>query len=83
VGIARAIVTDPTIVVCDEPTGALDAKSADNALSLLDLLRAELGKTILMVTHDPHAAERAQRIILLEKGRIVGSDAKKKAAVAV
>jgi putative ABC transport system ATP-binding protein len=75
VGIARAIVTDPTIVVCDEPTGALDAKSADNALSLLDLLRAELGKTILMVTHDPHAAERAQRVIHLEKGRIVGADA--------
>jgi len=82
VGIARAIVTDPTIVVCDEPTGALDAKSADNALSLLDLLRAELGKTILMVTHDPHAAERAQRIIHLEKGRIVGGDTRTKAAVA-
>ena len=81
VGIARAIVTDPTIVVCDEPTGALDAKSADNALSLLDLLRAELGKTILMVTHDPHAAERAQRIIHLEKGRIVGGDTRTKSAV--
>jgi putative ABC transport system ATP-binding protein len=84
VGIARAIVTDPTIVVCDEPTGALDAKSADNALSLLELLRAELGKTILMVTHDPHAAERAQRIIHLEKGRIVGGDTMtKQAPVAV
>ncbi|MBL8864413.1 MAG: ABC transporter ATP-binding protein [Gemmataceae bacterium] len=72
VGIARAIVTDPTIVVCDEPTGALDAKSANDALNLLDLLRSELGKTILMVTHDPHAAERAQRIVQLEKGRLVG-----------
>jgi putative ABC transport system ATP-binding protein len=74
VGIARAIVTDPTIVVCDEPTGALDAKSADNALNLLEQLRADLGKTIIMVTHDPHAAERAQRIVHLEKGRIVDAD---------
>ncbi len=74
VGIARAIVTDPTIVVCDEPTGALDAKSANDALNLLDLLRSELGKTILMVTHDPHAAERAQRIVQLEKGRLVGGN---------
>lgn len=74
VGIARAIVTDPTIVVCDEPTGALDAKSADDALNLLDTLRSELGKTILMVTHDPHAAERAQRIVQLEKGRLVGGN---------
>lgn len=71
VGIARAIVTDPTIVVCDEPTGALDAKSADDALRLLEILRSELGKTIIMVTHDPHAAERAQRIVHLEKGRLV------------
>ena len=71
VGIARAIVTDPTIVVCDEPTGALDSKSAENALNLLNLLRSELGKTIIMVTHDPHAANRAQRIIHLEKGRVV------------
>ncbi len=83
VGIARAIVTDPTIVVCDEPTGALDAKSADNALNLLDQLRSALGKTIIMVTHDPHAAERAQRIIHLEKGRIVGGDTWKVAAAAV
>jgi putative ABC transport system ATP-binding protein len=71
VGIARAIVTDPTIVVCDEPTGALDSKSADDALNLLELLRSELGKTIIMVTHDPHAAARAQRIVHLEKGRLV------------
>jgi putative ABC transport system ATP-binding protein len=70
VGIARAIVTDPTIVVCDEPTGALDAKSADTALSLLNLLRTELGKTIIMVTHDPAAAGRAQRIVKLDKGRL-------------
>jgi putative ABC transport system ATP-binding protein len=80
VGIARAIVTDPTIVVCDEPTGALDAKSADNALSLLDLLRAELGKTIIMVTHDPHAAARAQRLVQQAKGRIVGGNTRTKAA---
>jgi putative ABC transport system ATP-binding protein len=71
VGIARAIVTDPTIVVCDEPTGALDAKSADDALNLLELLRVQLGKTIIVVTHDPHAAARAQRILHLEKGRLV------------
>lgn len=71
VGIARAIVTDPTIIVADEPTGALDAKSANEALALLELLRAELGKTIIMVTHDPHAAERAQYIVQLEKGRLV------------
>jgi len=75
VGIARAIVTDPTIVVCDEPTGALDSKSADNALNLLNLLRTELGKTIIMVTHDPAAANRAQRIVHLEKGRVVDEDA--------
>ncbi|MCZ2344220.1 MAG: ABC transporter ATP-binding protein [Bacteroidales bacterium] len=75
VGIARAIVTDPTIIVADEPTGALDAKSADDALNLLELLRSELKKTIIMVTHDPHAAGRAQRIVHLEKGRLVGADA--------
>jgi len=74
VGIARAIVTDPTIIVADEPTGALDAKSADDALGLLEILRAQLGKTIIMVTHDPHAADKAQRIVHLEKGRLVGAD---------
>ncbi len=74
VGIARAIVTDPTIIVADEPTGALDSASADAALRLLDILRSELGKTILMVTHDPHAAERAQRIVQLEKGRLARQD---------
>jgi putative ABC transport system ATP-binding protein len=74
VGIARAIVTDPTIIVADEPTGALDAKSADDVLNLLELLRAELRKTIIMVTHDPHAAGRAQRVVHLEKGRLVPSE---------
>ncbi len=74
VGIARAIVTDPTIIVADEPTGALDSKSADAALDLLNLLRSELGKTIMMVTHDPTAAKSAQRIVHLEKGRLVGQD---------
>lgn len=73
VGIARAIVTDPTIVVADEPTGALDAKSAETALNLLDILRAELNKTIIMVTHDPHAASKAQRIIHLDKGRLASA----------
>jgi putative ABC transport system ATP-binding protein len=75
VGIARAIVTDPTIIVADEPTGDLDAKSAHEVLGLMELLRTELGKTIIMVTHDPHAAERAQRIVHLEKGRLVDGDA--------
>lgn len=71
VGIARAIVTDPTIIVADEPTGDLDSKSAAEILDLLDLLREQLNKTIIMVTHDPHAAERAQRVLHLEKGRLV------------
>ena len=82
VGIARAIVTDPTIVVCDEPTGALDAKSADNALSLLDLLRAELGKTILMVTHDPHAADDPPLLQVDDPLGPLGGDTRTKAAVA-
>jgi len=71
VGIARAIVTDPTIIVADEPTGDLDSKSAGEILDLLGLLRENLNKTIIMVTHDPHAAERAQRILHLEKGKLV------------
>jgi putative ABC transport system ATP-binding protein len=82
VGIARAIVTDPTIVVADEPTGALDSKSAEDALALLDLLRTELGKTIIMVTHDPHAAAKAQRIVQLEKGRLVTANTPKPVGVA-
>jgi putative ABC transport system ATP-binding protein len=71
VAIARAIVNDPTIVVADEPTGDLDRKSADDVLSLLEKLNSQLGKTILMVTHDPAAAERAKIIRRLDKGRLV------------
>jgi len=70
VGIARAIVTDPTILLCDEPTGDLDRKSSDGILDLLQALNQEQGKTILMVTHDPHAAARAARTVYLDKGRL-------------
>ena len=68
VAIARAIVADPTLLVADEPTGDLDAKNAAEILTLLQRLHAELEKTILMVTHDPHAAERARRMVHLDKG---------------
>ena len=68
VGIARAIVTDPTLLLCDEPTGDLDRKAGDEILDLLHALNAEHGKTIVMVTHDPHAAERARRTLHLDKG---------------
>ena len=68
VGIARAIVTDPTLLLCDEPTGDLDRKSGDEVLDLLQTLNREHGKTIVMVTHDPRAAERAKRTLHLEKG---------------
>src|SRR5579864_3752831 len=71
VAIARAIVNDPTIVVADEPTGDLDRKSAGDVLSLLEKLNTQLGKTILMVTHDPAAAERAKIIRRLDKGKFV------------
>jgi putative ABC transport system ATP-binding protein len=71
VGIARAMVTDPTLIVADEPTGDLDTKSADEILTIMEVLRAQLGKTIIMVTHDPKAAARAQRLLHLEKGRLV------------
>ncbi len=71
VAIARAIVNDPTIIVADEPTGDLDRKSADEILALLDKLNTDLKKTILMVTHDPAAAERAKVIRKLDKGRLV------------
>jgi len=71
VGIARAIVTDPTLLLCDEPTGDLDRKSGDEVLDLLAALNREFGKTIVMVTHDPHAAERAQRLVHLDKGVLV------------
>ncbi len=71
VGIARAIVADPTLIVADEPTGDLDATSAEEILDLLQELQAALKKTILLVTHDIHAAERADRILHLEKGKLV------------
>jgi putative ABC transport system ATP-binding protein len=69
VGIARAIVTDPTLLLCDEPTGDLDRKSGDEILGLLQALNREHGKTIIMVTHDPHASARASRTLYLDKGR--------------
>lgn len=71
VGIARAIVTDPTLLLCDEPTGDLDRKSGDEILDLLQALNRDHGKTIVMVTHDPHAAVRARRTLHLEKGVLV------------
>jgi putative ABC transport system ATP-binding protein len=70
VGIARAIVTDPTLLLCDEPTGDLDRKSGDEILDLLQALNQHQGKTIVMVTHDPHAAARAGRILYLDKGQL-------------
>jgi putative ABC transport system ATP-binding protein len=70
VGIARAIVTDPTLLLCDEPTGDLDRKAGDEILDLLQALNREYGKTIIMVTHDPHAAERSNRTIHLDKGML-------------
>jgi putative ABC transport system ATP-binding protein len=72
VAIARAIVTDPTILVCDEPTGDLDKQSASDVLNMLKELNNTLGKTIIMVTHDAHAAEAATRIVHLEKGELLG-----------
>jgi putative ABC transport system ATP-binding protein len=79
VGIARAIVADPTFLLCDEPTGDLDRKSADEILDLLDRLVGNYGKTVLMVTHDPRAAERAHVILHLEKGVLVEAMAPAKA----
>jgi putative ABC transport system ATP-binding protein len=70
VGIARAIVSDPTLLLCDEPTGDLDRKSGDEILDLLQALNQQQGKTIIMVTHDPHAAARARRILHLDKGQL-------------
>src|SRR5437764_7344957 len=75
VAIARAIVTDPTLLLADEPTGDLDAKSAGEVLTLLQRLHEEFKKTIVMVTHDPHAAERASHILHLEKGTLVEQSA--------
>jgi putative ABC transport system ATP-binding protein len=71
VGIARAIVTDPALIVADEPTGDLDAKSAEEILNLLQELQRGLRKTIIMVTHDPRAAQRADRVRYLDKGQLV------------
>jgi len=75
VGIARAIVTDPMLLLADEPTGDLDRKAGDEILDLLQTLNREHGKTIVMVTHDPHAAERAKRTLHLEKGLLIGAGA--------
>jgi putative ABC transport system ATP-binding protein len=71
VGIARAIVTDPTLIVADEPTGDLDTKSAHEILDLMVELKNGLNKTILLVTHDPKAANRAERVLHLEKGQLI------------
>ena len=71
VAIARAIVSDPQLLVCDEPTGDLDRKTADEILRLLQALNEKHGKTIVMVTHDPKAAEYAKRILHLEKGQLL------------
>jgi putative ABC transport system ATP-binding protein len=70
VGIARAIVTDPTLLLCDEPTGDLDRKAGDEILDLLQALNKQHGKTIVMVTHDPHASARASRTVHLNKGQL-------------
>jgi putative ABC transport system ATP-binding protein len=71
VAIARAVVTDPKVLLADEPTGDLDAKSAAEVLTLLERLNTEFKKTIVLVTHDPHAAERARRVLHLEKGTFI------------
>ncbi|MDH3600557.1 MAG: ABC transporter ATP-binding protein [Candidatus Tectomicrobia bacterium] len=70
VGIARAIVTDPSLLLCDEPTGDLDRKAGDEILNLLQTLNRDYGKTIVMVTHDPQASARATRTVHLDKGRL-------------
>jgi putative ABC transport system ATP-binding protein len=75
VAIARAIVADPTIVLLDEPTGQLDAKSSREVLALLGRLNAEFKKTIMIVTHDPHAAEQAKTVLHLEKGTLIEREA--------
>ena len=76
VGIARAIVTDPTLLLCDEPTGDLDRKSGDEILDLLQALNQKHGKTIIMVTHDPHASARASRTVYLNKGQLTNEPVK-------
>ncbi|KLJ02447.1 ABC transporter ATP-binding protein [Luteimonas sp. FCS-9] len=75
VAIARAIVSDPTLLICDEPTGDLDRQSAEDILGLLQTLNREHGKTIVMVTHDPKAAEYASHTLHLDKGTLVGEHA--------
>jgi putative ABC transport system ATP-binding protein len=76
VGIARGIVTDPTLLLCDEPTGDLDRKAGDEILNLLQALNREHGKTIIMVTHDPHASARASRTVYLNKGQLTAEPVK-------
>ena len=73
--IARAIVTDPSLILADEPTGNLDAASADDVLTILSKLNKEYGKTVVMVTHDPHAARFATKVRHLEKGELLAEDA--------
>jgi putative ABC transport system ATP-binding protein len=73
VAIARAIVTDPALILADEPTGNLDAASAQEILTVLARLNREYGKTVVMVTHDPHAAQQATRVHHLEKGQLIGT----------
>jgi putative ABC transport system ATP-binding protein len=75
VAIARAIVTDPSLILADEPTGNLDAASADDVLTMLSKLNKDYGKTVVMVTHDPHAARFATTIRHLEKGELLAADA--------
>ena len=75
VAIARALISDPQLIVADEPTGDLDRQSADDILSLLDRLNVELGKTIVMVTHDPKCAARAKQQVHLEKGLLLSEPA--------
>jgi len=75
VAIARALVSDPRILICDEPTGDLDRKTADEVLTLLQQLNNDFGKTIIMVTHDPKAAEYAKRTVHLDKGTLVNEAA--------
>ncbi|MBB3569187.1 ABC transporter ATP-binding protein [Rhizobium sp. BK491] len=74
VGIARAIVSDPGLLLCDEPTGDLDRASADDVLQMLNFLNRELGKTIIMVTHDPRAAGSARRTLHLDKGQFIEAE---------
>jgi putative ABC transport system ATP-binding protein len=71
VAIASAIVTNPDLLLCDEPTGNLESKSAADVLSLLSMLNKEYGKTVVMVTHDPHAAHYATKVRHLEKGKLL------------